>query len=286
LIILLLPETSLTLKAQQAASLGQSPAEPESKAQTPTLIAKRIVTSTFTYTIKPLFTINKLAIPQIGLAAAYASICFGGLYAISVSTPFMFARAPYRLHSLDISLLYLPACVGYALGSIAGGYLSDAEVRRAKARDGDNYAPEVRLRSARWGIPLVPAGLLIFGWGLHRHTRLALPITGSFIFGVGLMLTNGTIMAYFADAVPGQTASVVAAYNAVRNVFAGLIAAITVLALQSGLHESWFFSILAIFCFLTSFALELIQRKGPKWREQRASRRAARMAPAATSSQP
>jgi hypothetical protein len=195
LIILLLPETSLTLKAQQAASLGQSPAEPESKARSPTLIAKRIVTSTFTYTVKPLFTINKLAIPQIGLAAAYASICFGGLYAISVSTPFMFAKAPYRLHSLDISLLYLPACVGYALGSIAGGYLSDAEVRRAKARDGDNYAPEVRLRSARWGIPLVPAGLLIFGWGLHRHTRLALPITGSFIFGVGLMLTNGTVSA-------------------------------------------------------------------------------------------
>jgi hypothetical protein len=28
-------------------------------------------------------------------------------------------------------------------------------------------------------------------------------------------------MAYFADAVPGQTASVVAAYNAVRNVSPG-----------------------------------------------------------------
>ena len=181
------------MKAQQAAALNQRAAEPEILEKRPIWTASSILIGLFTYTIRPLLTVMHLASPQIGLPAIYASFCFGSLYAISIATPFMFARAPYRLHSIDISLLYLPACVGYAIGSVVGGYLSDAEVRKAKARDGDDYAPEVRLRSARWGIPLVPAGLLVFGWGLHRHTRLALPITGGFIFGVGVMLTNGTV---------------------------------------------------------------------------------------------
>jgi len=147
--------------------------------------------------------------------------------------------------------------------------LSDREVRRAKALQGDDYSPEVRLKSARWGIPLVPAGLLIFGWGLHRHTQFAVPITGGFIFGVGLMLTNGTIMAYFTDSVPGQTASVVAAYNCLRNVFAGFIAAITTMAIKSGLQVGWFFTILALVCFICSFSLEIVQRMGPYWRRKR-----------------
>lgn len=117
------------------------------------------------------------------------------MYAISVATPFSFSEPPYKLGSVDISFLYLPACVGYCLGSVVGGYLSDREVRKAKAlsEDGETYSSEVRLRSARWGVPLVPAGLLIFGWGLHRHTHMALPIMGGFVFGVGLMLTNGTV---------------------------------------------------------------------------------------------
>jgi len=110
---------------------------------------------------------------------------------------------------------------------------------------------------------------LIFGWGLHRHTHMALPLLGGFIFGVGLMLTNGTLMAYFSDAIPGQSASVVAAYNAMRNVSAGVVAAITTMALQSGLREGWFFTLLAIVCAVCSLTLEIVQRLGPAWRHRR-----------------
>jgi len=84
-----------------------------------------------------------------------------------------------------------------------------------------------------------------------------------------LMLTNGTIMAYFSDAIPGETASVVAAYNAIRNVFAGLTAALTTTAIKSGLKVGWYMTILASLCVFFSASLEVIQHFGPRWRRRR-----------------
>ena len=65
-------------------------------------------------------------------------------------------------------------------------------------------------------------------------------------------------MAYFADSIPGQTASVVASYNAIRNVLAGLVAAITSPAIK-GLGEGWYLSILAFLCILSSLNLVTVQ---------------------------
>ena len=60
---------------------------------------------------------------------------------------------------MQIALAYIPPCFGYIIGSISGGYLSDYAYRRAKARDGDKFAPESRLLSAWCGVPLMPIGL-------------------------------------------------------------------------------------------------------------------------------
>ncbi|KIO34455.1 hypothetical protein M407DRAFT_64497 [Tulasnella calospora MUT 4182] len=299
LITLFLPETSLKLKAQQthppsSPSLNDTTcplpapvtdASPFQGQPTRTRLTSNVwkgAKFAYTYGIYPLSTVGRLLFPPVGLSSLYASLCFGSLYAISVATPFSFSEPPYKLGSMDISFLYLPACVGYCLGSVVGGYLSDREVRKAKesSEDGETYSSEVRLRSARWGVPLVPAGLLIFGWGLHRHTHMALPIMGGFVFGVGLMLTNGTIMAYFSDSIPGQTASVVAAYNALRNLIAGTVAALTTAALDSGLRENWYFTILALACLAGSVCLEVIQRYGAVWRQRRQQKLNQEAAPA------
>lgn len=60
---------------------------------------------------------------------------------------------------MKIALAYIPPCLGYIIGSISGGYLSDYAYRRAKARDGDKFAPEARLLSAWCGVPFMPIGL-------------------------------------------------------------------------------------------------------------------------------
>ncbi|KAG8969483.1 hypothetical protein FRC03_002759 [Tulasnella sp. 419] len=278
--VLFLPETSVSLKARQAAALSSPPIPAPSTTSvrsrsTSTLVKAGILFTlkqTLKHTIQPLAAILYLLFPPIGLTALYSSICFASLYGISTTTPFSFSEPPYKFDSLTISLLYLPSCVGYMLGSVCGGYLSDRELRHAKARYGDNYPPEARLRSARWGVPLIPAGLLMFGWGVSRWDHVAVPLIGGFIFGVGLMLTNGTIMAFFADVIPGQTASVVAAFNLMRNLLAGLVAAVTIPAIKSGLQEGWFLTILAVLCTISSLSLETVQRLGPYWRQRREER--------------
>jgi hypothetical protein len=60
---------------------------------------------------------------------------------------------------MKIALAYIPPCLGYIIGSISGGYLSDYAYRRARARDGDKFVPESRLNSAWCGVPFMPIGL-------------------------------------------------------------------------------------------------------------------------------
>lgn len=69
------------------------------------------------------------------------------------------------------------------------------------------------------------------------------------------------MMAYFADAIPGRSASVVACYNLVRNGVGGFLAAITPLALKEA-RAGWYCTILAIMCILVSVNLEVVQVSG------------------------
>ncbi|KAG9028615.1 hypothetical protein FRB95_006293 [Tulasnella sp. JGI-2019a] len=267
LIILFLPETSLKLKSAQAHPEPTMVPNQDQNHSVKSILSLSAI-ATYDYGLRPLGTIFHLFTPSIFLPSLYSTLCFGSLYALSVSLPFIFSSSPFHFKSMKISVLYLPNCAGYCIGSVLGGYLSDWEIRKARRRSGtEQYPPEVRLNSARWGIPLLPMGLLLFGWSACKGDDLVLPLIGGFTFGVGLMLTNGTIMAYLADAVPGKTASVVAAYNAMRNIFAGLMAAITTTAIQSGLHVGWYMTVVALVCLVSSLALEVVQRLGPGWRD-------------------
>jgi len=134
------------------------------------------------------------------------------------------------------------------------------------------------------GVPMVPAGLIIFGWSVRAGLHWMVPALGGFIFGVGQMLAIGTMMAYFADSTK-QSASVVACYNLVRNVAAGLVAGITPSALKQ-YRAGWFMTVLAIACVVFSVNLELVRRYGPYWRHRRDEEEAAEAARQAAATNP
>jgi hypothetical protein len=66
------------------------------------------------------------------------------------------------------------------------------------------------------------------------------------------------MMAYFADAIPGRSASVVACYNLVRNGVGGFLAAITPVALR-GIRSGWYCTVLSIMCIVISVNLEIVR---------------------------
>lgn len=272
-IVLFLPETSQNLKARQAAGvaaalLPPAPSTASARSLSRSAKVKAVLIDGFSFFIvRPLYTLTYIRFPPIGLTILLASACFASLYAVATTVTWAFHKAPYHFSPIIVSLMYIPNCVGYIIGSVVGGYLSDRAVARAREKYGDSYAPEVRLMSAWAGVPLVPAGLIIFGWSLRAGLHWTVPALGGFIFGIGQMLAIGTMMAYFADSTK-ETASVVACYNLVRNVAAGLIAGITPSALRQ-YRAGWFMTILAIVCIVFSVNLEFVRRYGPYWRQRR-----------------
>ncbi|QRW01874.1 major facilitator superfamily transporter [Ceratobasidium sp. AG-Ba] len=193
---------------------------------------------------------------------------FKSLFQLFIVRPFRTMPPIMQFNSLEIALAYIPPAIGYLIGSVSGGYLSDYAYRRAKARDGDRFVPESRLVTAWCGVPFMPIGLLIFGWTLRTGQKWPVPLTGSFIFGLGFMLGTGTIMAYFADVIPGQSASVVACFNLLRNVAAALSAALAAPALNN-IGQGWYFTIMSILIGLMSLNLLAVRRWGDHWRQQR-----------------
>ncbi|QRV87701.1 major facilitator superfamily transporter [Ceratobasidium sp. AG-Ba] len=259
LIILFLPETSNALKARQAAALANPPRQPAVKSKESFLHAFKSLFQLFI--VRPFRTVLYIRFLPVGLTVYYGATCFACLYAISTAVPFSFGDAPYHA-------TYIPPAIGYLIGSVSGGYLSDYAYRRAKARDGDRFVPESRLVTAWCGVPFMPIGLLIFGWTLRTGQKWPVPLTGSFIFGLGFMLGTGTIMAYFADVIPGQSASVVACFNLLRNVAAALSAALAAPALNN-IGQGWYFTIMSILIGLMSLNLLAVRRWGDHWRQQR-----------------
>ncbi|QRW16303.1 major facilitator superfamily transporter [Rhizoctonia solani] len=283
LILLFLPETSIMLKTKQAAALSNpAPEQPQLSQKTFSQTCKSLFQL---FILRPFHTVLYIRFLPVGLTVYYGSTCFACLYSISTAVPFSFEgmstlisaeiQTNLRLfgysdqfNSMEIALAYIPSCLGYIIGSISGGYLSDHVYRRARARDGDNFVPESRLDSAWFGVPFMPIGLLIFGWTLHTHQKWMVPLVGGFIFGLGFMLGTGTCMAYFADVIPGQSASVVACFNLCRNVAAALSAALAAPAINK-IGQGWYFTIMATLVSLMSLNLLAVRRWGNHWRQQR-----------------
>ncbi|CAE6531611.1 unnamed protein product [Rhizoctonia solani] len=257
LILLFLPETSTMLKAKQAATLS-NPA-PDQVCESKQTLSQACKSLFHLFIIRPFNTVLYIRFLPVGLTVYYGSTCFACLYAISTAIPFSFEGTSTPFNSMKIALAYIPPCLGYIIGSISGGYLSDHVYRRARARDGDNFAPEARLDSAWFGVPFMPIGLLIFGWTLHTHQKCLIPLVGGFIFGIGFMLGTGTCMAYFADVIPGQSASVVACFNLCRNVAAALSAALAAPAINN-IGQGWYFTIMATLVSLMSLNLLAVRR--------------------------
>ena len=97
-------------------------------------------------------------------------------------------------------LFYLAPGLGFLIGSLSGGRISDAVVKRWIVRRGGARLPEDRLRAT---LPMIfgilPLGTLLYGWSVdHKIGGLGLPISAAFIQGFGLMASFSGLNTYAA----------------------------------------------------------------------------------------
>lgn len=97
-------------------------------------------------------------------------------------------------------LFYLAPGMGFILGSLCGGHLSDMAVKRYIKKRNGLRLPKDRLNSSLIPLAVVlPTSLSLYGWSLDKgFGRLALPIVMAFWIGLGLMSAWNALNTYSA----------------------------------------------------------------------------------------
>ncbi|KXG51835.1 Major facilitator superfamily domain, general substrate transporter [Penicillium griseofulvum] len=147
---------------------------------------------------------------------------------------------PYNFTSAQIGLMGLAPFIGISLATIVCGPLSDSIALRLAKRNGGVFEPEMRLWLSLIFLPLIPAGLLMFGIGLNNGSHWILPAFGLGINAFGVVPTGSTALTYLTDAYTDIIADSVVGVTFIRN----LISTIFVFALVPWVDRvglTWFF---------------------------------------------
>lgn len=109
-------------------------------------------------------------------------------------------------------LFYIAPGLGFILGAVVGGKLSDMTVIKYIKIRGGVRLPQDRLNSGLSSFFfLAPVSSLIYGWGLQYEVGgLALPIVTAFFSAVGINMAFASLNTYCAEVLPKQRTEVVA----------------------------------------------------------------------------
>ncbi|KAJ5489478.1 hypothetical protein N7539_004368 [Penicillium diatomitis] len=119
-------------------------------------------------------------------------------------------------------LFYLSPGLGFLIGSIVGGKLSDRAVKQwIKKRNGTRL-PQDRLNSGLVNLFVVlPSSTLIYAWTLQQEVGgMAVPIISAFAAGVGLLGTFNGLNTYSAEVIPQLRFQVISGKYVMQYAFA------------------------------------------------------------------
>lgn len=93
----------------------------------------------------------------------------------------------YTFSTSTVGLVYTGLMVGFAVGVALSATVMDRIAMRRSEKGG--HKPENRLVPIVYASPLIPAGLLLYGWSLQAGLHFAVPVVGSALVGAGMVLT-------------------------------------------------------------------------------------------------
>jgi hypothetical protein len=92
------------------------------------------------------------------------------------------------------------------------GMTSDPLMKRLAVKHNDGKAkPEYRLPLLMWTGWTIPAGLFLYGWTTQYHVQWAVPLLGTLLVGIGLIMAFMCINTYLVDTYNRYAASAMAA---------------------------------------------------------------------------
>ncbi|ORX95472.1 major facilitator superfamily domain-containing protein [Clohesyomyces aquaticus] len=158
--------------------------------------------------------------PNIFLVSFITAVGYGYMYMLYTTFPSVFVLT-YHWKPQNIGLAYLGTAVGNLLAMVIGGVVGDLWVKERAIR-GD-MKPENRLLPMIIAWPLVPVGLLVYGWTRRENTHWMWPLVGTAIFGMGSMSAILFSSTYIVEAYETHSASATAASSVLRSLVGGLV---------------------------------------------------------------
>jgi hypothetical protein len=195
--------------------------------------------------------------PIIQVTAVISAFNYGVLYIVLSSFSALWT-GEYGL-SVELSgLHYIAIALGEVAGLQLGGPLMDRLFVYMRARSsGDEHVPEFRIPLTFLGAPLVPIGLLIYGWTAQYHVHWIAVDIGIFFAMFGLQIAGMPLQAYVIDTYVEHTSSALAAMQFLRSLTAFLFPLFTP-TMYRVLGYGWGNSLLAFASLLVGFPAPLI----------------------------
>jgi MFS family permease len=175
--------------------------------------------------------------PIVLLLAFYLALIFGVAMLLFATFPLVFEKTYHW--SVGVSgLAYIGVGVGAGLGLFTFARLSDALLRTAGG------GPERRLLLMMWLSPTVPVGMILYGWTTYYKVHWIVPIIGTSIAGIGIVVLTSSAQTYVIDMFgPQGAASALAAITLLRSA-AGAFLPLAAPSLYDKLGLGWGNSVL------------------------------------------
>lgn len=160
--------------------------------------------------------------PIVTVCAIYIATLYGLMYILFTTFTFVY-EGQYGFSSVGAGLSFLASGIGMLMGLGIVGNLSDKIWKKAAEKGADR--PEVRLH---WimvgpGSLLVPIGLFIYGWTCYYKVHWIVPMIGSAIMSIGMIMITMCVQTYLVESFPTNAASVSAANTVLRSTLGALL---------------------------------------------------------------
>ncbi|GAB7339841.1 hypothetical protein MBLNU457_6379t1 [Dothideomycetes sp. NU457] len=227
----------------------------------------------------PLHTLKIVAEKDVAMLLFFNSLVYIAFYDLLASNPYLFAQV-YGFNDLQIGLCFIPYGVGAIVAPLVNGRMLDWNFRRLakkknlsidKKRGNDLRDFPIEQSRIQITLPLVALGVvayLCYGWVMEVNAPLAAPLVLQFIIGLCITGSFNTLNVLLVDLYPLSPSTATAANNLVRCLM-GAWGAAAIIPMIEGMGRGWTFTLIALVVAVFSPILLVLQKYGPKWREER-----------------
>ncbi|KAF0317308.1 MFS multidrug transporter [Colletotrichum asianum] len=197
--------------------------------------------------------------PIVFTLSAYFAVIYGYLYLFFTTVAMVFTEK-YGFSAGSSGLTFIGVGIGTVTGTLIVSFWGDKVATSLSQKHGARR-PEFRLPLMAYSVPVIPGGLLLYGWTAEKGVFWLVPMIGTFIVGVGILFVFGPLASYLVDAFTMHAASALAASTIFRSIF-GAFLPLAGPPLYDALGLGWGNTILAAFAFLMAPIPWVIMKKG------------------------